>query len=313
MSVIVAAHRADPDLEDLLLSSQVSAGMEPGHAIWEVLDVGIVAIVHAARLANALEQVAIDTAVLAEIGARKPQCNPVRIATFDVYRKSERHGNTRCLLFDDRCLATFDQWRRTRVEQSLYTDVKLLHIIAYPRGERVRITARQSDRDVRDRVVLTVEHLDVIQRNRLDVAGRTKIQRTVWVIVAVNRCVQVLFAQFLIIIRNKVGANGIAHLCLDALEVLLRPGRIQQLPANEPIPRVKIVLVHLSGQPRHFLVNLRIEFGCHREHRLVDLIDRLGLRTAVGQHRCGQSRQAFLAAWVESGACMHDKRHIDQR
>ncbi len=62
-------HRADPDFEHLLLSRHVRVREELEHAARERFDVGVVAVVHAALLADAIVQVRHRRAVLAQPGA----------------------------------------------------------------------------------------------------------------------------------------------------------------------------------------------------------------------------------------------------
>ena len=227
MRIIIAAHRADPDLEDLLLAAKIGVRMKLVHAAREILDVRVVTVIHAARFANALEQMRVSAAVLAKIRTRQPQCDPILVATLEVDRESERDCHGRRFLLDNHSITALEHRRRRCIEQRSNARLEFLQIVTDRRRERFRIATRQPDSDVRDCVVLTIERLHVIERYRFDVRNMTKIQRAVGVLVAINRLVQVFLAQFLVIVANKVGANRIRDLRLDALEILspTRPGK----------------------------------------------------------------------------------------
>src|SRR5437016_3430395 len=51
---VVCFDRTDPDLENLLLPCKVWIGGELKHSAWEILDVGIIAVIQATRLPQAL-------------------------------------------------------------------------------------------------------------------------------------------------------------------------------------------------------------------------------------------------------------------
>src|SRR5210317_2502138 len=101
MRVVVRAQGPDPDLEDLLLPAEVRIGLELEHAAREILDICVVAIVHAAYRTYALVQMAVAGAVFAEPRAHQPQSDPVRITATQVYRETERHCDGRGRFLDD--------------------------------------------------------------------------------------------------------------------------------------------------------------------------------------------------------------------
>jgi hypothetical protein len=78
---VLRRDRADPDFEQLRLAAQVRAREELEHPAREGFDVGVVAVVHAAQFADALVQVGVRGAVLAQPGLGQPQGREVRVRT----------------------------------------------------------------------------------------------------------------------------------------------------------------------------------------------------------------------------------------
>ena len=84
----IRLHRANPDLENLLLTRQVRFRLEEEHAAGEVLDIGVVAVVKSADFTHPVVQIIVG-AVLPEPGLHYEQSGKIRVAAFHVDGKSE--------------------------------------------------------------------------------------------------------------------------------------------------------------------------------------------------------------------------------
>src|SRR5690606_36192318 len=191
----------------------------------EVLDVCVIPVVHPAQLAYALEQVAVVAAVLAEPGTYQPQGEPVRIAPPEIDREAERYRDRRRFLLHDYGAVAFERWGRRHLECQRLAGGKRLEIVADAAREVVGIAAREPDREVVDRVIALVERLHVMQRERLEVADVTQVERAVGMIGAVDLGVEHFLAKLLVIVTDQARADGVHELRADPAEVLLAPAR----------------------------------------------------------------------------------------
>src|SRR5215813_11550057 len=93
-------NRPDPDLEDLLLASQVRLRLEPEHSLREILDVGIIAVFEAAQLAHPIPQAAAAGSMLSQVGLSDEQGWKIGVAPFHVESRAERNRHRARLLLD---------------------------------------------------------------------------------------------------------------------------------------------------------------------------------------------------------------------
>src|SRR5215213_5118438 len=92
----------NPDLEYLRRAPEVRVGRELEHAAREVFDVGVVAVVKPARLAESLVQVTHRRAVLAQIRRDERECGPVLVGARDRDWEAHRDGGRARLALDYR-------------------------------------------------------------------------------------------------------------------------------------------------------------------------------------------------------------------
>src|SRR5229473_577178 len=93
--------RADPDLEDLLLSGNVGVREERIPSSRERFHVGVVAVVHSTHLADALKQMRRGRPVLAEPGPRQPKRREIWVAAVNFERMAKRNRRRPGVLLDD--------------------------------------------------------------------------------------------------------------------------------------------------------------------------------------------------------------------
>ncbi len=94
-------NRPNPDLKNLLFATQVRIRSKLKHAARKVFDVNVVAVIQAARFAQALIEIAVAGTMLSEIGLHHRQRRPVFIRARDVDRKTKRdRGGARFALND---------------------------------------------------------------------------------------------------------------------------------------------------------------------------------------------------------------------
>src|SRR5262245_43169574 len=100
-------NRPDPDLEDLLLTSQIRLRLEAEHTLREILDVSVIAIVEAAYLTHAIPQAAAAGSMLSQVGLSDEQGRKIGVAPLHVESRAERDRHRpRRLLDQDRARAS---------------------------------------------------------------------------------------------------------------------------------------------------------------------------------------------------------------
>ncbi len=141
MGILVSPQRPQPDLKNLLFTAQVSIRLELKHAAREVFDIGIVAIVHPPLFPDSVEQQSAAVAMLAQIGARQPQRQPIRIAPSHVDRKAKGNGHARCFFFNQQRLVGLNNgWRWQHCSRILSDGLgQRLQIRSNPLHELLRI------------------------------------------------------------------------------------------------------------------------------------------------------------------------------
>ncbi len=91
----------NPDLKNLLLSGQVRLRLMAGHALREILDVGVVSVVESAQLAHAIVQAAATGPVLPELRLRQQQGRIIGVAALHVEGCAERYRHRAGRLLDE--------------------------------------------------------------------------------------------------------------------------------------------------------------------------------------------------------------------
>ena len=304
----------DPDLEQLRAARQVRRGLRPEHAVGEVLEVGVVAVVHAARLAHPLEQVRRRVAVLAEPRPHHVERDKVGVGARDGDGKAERDGRGAPRLGDERHARALDLGHRRPVE-------RLDGRAERQRGPEAGVEAALHRRGVaaRDRegegalgVVPRVEGAHVVQRERLD--GRAVAQRRRAVgVAAVDDLVEHLLAELLVVVLPQARAEVAQEVAPDALEVVLAEAGREQRVAEELEVGVEVVAVDAAGEDGHVLVDLDAVAGGERKERLLDLGVGPRRRAGVGEHAGGELGEPLLALGIVGGAGGEDEPQRDER
>src|SRR5205809_96167 len=93
--------RANPNLKDLQVPPQVWIGLKLKHPARKIFDVGVIAVIQAARFAQTLIQITVAGTVLAEIRCNYGQRRPVFISPSHTNRKPKRDGCRTRLTLDD--------------------------------------------------------------------------------------------------------------------------------------------------------------------------------------------------------------------
>ena len=121
-----------------------------------------------------------------------------------------------------------------------------MQVSAQPARKVIRVATGQSNRNVIDDVIVRIKIANVIECQVFDIAAMPEIQRTVGMRRPVDRAVQDLLAEFLVVVTDKSRTHSVGQLRLEPRKILLAPAWIQQLAPHVAIPGIKIVFVHLS-------------------------------------------------------------------
>jgi hypothetical protein len=158
--------RADPDLEELRAPADPGRRHRQAAAVGGRLDVGVVAVVQSARLADHLVEVARAVSVLAEPGVGDPQRVELAAAARDVDRVSEADGRRGPWLLDDHDLATGDRARLGRGDALGRALAQTREVGCEAPGEILRIRPAQRDHQVVARAVTLEERAHVVEDER---------------------------------------------------------------------------------------------------------------------------------------------------
>jgi hypothetical protein len=304
--------RTHPDLEELRAPREVRVGHELVHPARERLDVRVVAVVHPARLADRLEEARHRRAVLAEPRARDRERGEVRVRPRDVDGMADRDRRRPGLLLDDLDLEAHGLHRRDPDGLGSRTLGELSELPGQAPHQRVGHVARDAHGQVLPRVLRREEALHVLERERVDAGHRAERRMRV----RGSRedvPLETLLAELLVVALAEVLHESVPLAVPEPLEIVLAEAGVGEHRQHEVEEGLPVVLVDDGRERRHLLVDLGREAGRHGEESARDLVVPLLARAALGDHRGGERRQAFLAARIPRGAGLEEELHDDLR
>ena len=283
-----------------------------GHALREILDVGVVSVVESAQLAHAVEQAAPAGPVLPEVRLRDQQGRIIGVAALDVEGRAERYGHRAGRLLDQerlRCPGSFGGRSGARRERA---HRQRFEILPDSLRESLWIAAADSNHQSRLREFRFVETPHIAHGHALQRGHGTEIVMAVGPAVE-DAQIEGFLGQLLFVGIAQTDTKVVDGAILYPLQIVLAPAGSEKDAAKQRVVFFQVVNIGRAAEHDHLLIHLARQRSGHGKHGVEHLLIGQLARASTGYLRRGQAGQTGLIRGIVSGTGEENDAKVDER